>query len=181
MLGAPGPSGPARRGIGREGASVPVDDDAALGINPRKMIRMRSVVLVGEHGLLRFTPLVAVALGGAVLGLVAMMRHRLVSPLRLAGGASLLWLGLQVLLVAMVRDPDGGWAYGARRFAGVSGLLPIWMFLGVAAFRRRWPRETETGRLMDRCFRVLVVVAIIANLLTTWLALRGDLSLMPAS
>ena len=139
------------------------------------------VVLVGEHGLLRFTPLVAVALGGAVLGLVAMMRHRLVSPLRLAGGASLLWLGLQVLLVAMVRDPDGGWAYGARRFAGVSGLLPIWMFLGVAAFRRRWPRETETGRLMDRCFRVLVVVAIIANLLTTWLALRGDLSLMPAS
>ena len=42
MLGAPGPSGPARRGIGREGARVPVDDDAALKIVPRKL-RMRSL------------------------------------------------------------------------------------------------------------------------------------------
>lgn len=42
MLGAPGPSGPARRRIGREGARVPVDDDAALNLAPRKL-RMRSL------------------------------------------------------------------------------------------------------------------------------------------
>ena len=45
MLGAPGPSGPARQGIAPEGAHVPVKDDAALNRAPRKL-RMRSLMEV---------------------------------------------------------------------------------------------------------------------------------------
>ena len=45
MLGAPGPSGPARQGIAPEGAHVPVNDDAALNLAPRKL-RMRSLTEV---------------------------------------------------------------------------------------------------------------------------------------
>jgi hypothetical protein len=120
-------------------------------------------VLAGTHGLVSWTPLAALAL----VGLVAAARADRRSP----AGPALAVLAAQVLLVAAARDPDAGWAFGARRLAGCTAVLGLGLGLWRFAVRAR-PR-------LRRASAVLAVVLTGANLLLVALVLSGRISLRP--
>lgn len=105
-------------------------------------------VLFGVHGLVRWTPLAGVGL----LGLVVARRR-----------PALLVVAALVLLCASVRDVDGGDAFGARRLAGLTGVLTI----GLACAWDRWPTWVRPAALL----------AVVANLVLTTLVLAGRVSL----
>lgn len=110
-------------------------------------------VLLGPHGLVRWTPIAGAALIG--LALPGDRRERAASLAVLAG----LWL-----LLASVHDVDGGDAFGARRLAGIVGLLA----LGLARLAARpWGR---VGALA-------LILLVGFNLVQTGRAIAGELSL----
>jgi hypothetical protein len=107
-------------------------------------------VLFGVHGLVLWTPIAALALIGLAL-------HR-----RAAAWAVLVGLWL---LLASVRDVDGGDAFGARRLSGIVGLLALGLGQLDAVTRRR-------GAL------TVVLASLLAiNLALTGLAIAGKISL----
>lgn len=126
-------------------------------------------VLGGEHGLLTWTPVAALAL----LGLLVAAGSNAAKPerRRLALGA-LAVLAAWTFLFACVRDVDGGAAFGARRFAGATGLLALGLGLG-------WTRlERSPSVAWARPLAALVLAGLtLANLAWTQRALVGALPL----
>lgn len=108
-------------------------------------------VLLGVHGLVRWTPIAGLALIGLCLD------HRRVRALAVLGA---LWL-----LMASVRDVDGGDAFGARRLAGIVGLLALGLARLDAAIERR-------GVLA-----AVLALLVAGNLTLTSLAIAGRVSL----
>ncbi|MFO7567350.1 MAG: hypothetical protein R6X02_32200 [Enhygromyxa sp.] len=121
---------------------------------PRDLLR----VLFGVHGLLRWTPIAALAL----IGLALDRRHRAPALAVLVG----LWL-----LLASVRDVDGGDAFGARRLAGVVGLLALGLACLDARVRARF------GPRLRRAWTAALALLVTANLALTGLAITGKISL----
>lgn len=118
-------------------------------------------VLVGGHGLLTVTPLAVLAIVGLWLG-----RGRV----RIALPAAAVLL-LNVFLVAAVRDPSAGWAFGARRLAGCTAIICIGLALGT--------RILTSTRVPLRAWWALISLLVAANLVVTALALGGSISLAP--
>jgi hypothetical protein len=125
-----------------------------------------ATVLVGVHGLFTWTPIA----GLAVLGWMRASGVRAgLSRAALATIAVLL-----TLLFAGVRDPDAGWAFGARRHAG----LTIAVGLGLAHL---W---SSTHRVASRdlarpALAVGLAAVVAVNLALTGLAIGGWISLAP--
>jgi hypothetical protein len=119
-------------------------------------------VLMGGHGLLTWTPLAAIAIAGLLWA----------ARTRDWPGAvpALTVLGAMVLLMASVRDPSGGWAFGARRLSGCAGILCV----GVGLAGR-----TPLARARPHGWRALTWGLIAINLLLVGLALSGRISLAP--
>jgi hypothetical protein len=119
------------------------------------LLRDLARVLVGVHGLIRWTPIAGLAL----IGLLGRRDHR---------GALAVFIGMWLLL-ACVRDVDGGDAFGARRTAGLVAVLA----LGLAQL---WARlETNWYR---RVLALVLLLAVVANLARTQQAIVGELSLV---
>lgn len=102
-------------------------------------------VLIGVHGLLTWTPIAALAIAGLLVA-----AWRAPAPARHVAGSALVILFANVLLCASVRDPDGGWAFGARRFAGCTALLGVglawgWSLVGTVELPARWRRWILPG------------------------------------
>jgi hypothetical protein len=122
---------------------------------PRDLVR----VLLGAHGLVSWTPIAGLALIGLALG----ERGR--------------WLGAWVvlaalwLLLASVRDVDGGDAFGARRLAGIVALLA----LGLGQLGARI--EGSAPRYGPRLLAAALTLVVAANLARTHQAIVGELSL----
>jgi hypothetical protein len=117
-------------------------------------------VLVGHHGLLSFTPIAVVAVFGLIAGARSDVHRDRCLP-------ALAVLGAMVLLMAAVRDPDAGTAFGARRLTGAT----ILVVLGLTTSRDLAPvawRKRVGG---------LVVGAVVVNLALTTAAILGWLSL----
>jgi hypothetical protein len=125
------------------------------------------VVLAGGHGLLTFTPIAALAVGGLVAGVRAPEARSVALP-------ALAILAAMVALVATVRDPGGGWAFGARRFAGCAALVAI----GVALALDRLSAGVG-GRWRTLGVPALWILPAVGNLALTGLALTGRLPLAP--
>lgn len=119
-------------------------------------------VLVGVHGLVRWTPIAALALLGLLLRDRA--REFNLGPIAVLVG---MWL-----LLATVRDVDGGDAFGARRMAGLVGILA----LGLAQL---WTRLDASPRrhVLVPVFFVTLALMVTANLARTQQAIVGELSL----
>lgn len=126
-------------------------------------------VLVGVHGLFTWTPLAFFACLGLLLGLA----DRRARPVAAGLGAV---VALLTLLFACARDPNGGYAFGARRHAGVTVALGVGLALLDAALARLPGR---VGRWAPRVFAALALLLVAANLLHTELALRGEVKLAP--
>jgi hypothetical protein len=107
-------------------------------------------VLFGVHGLVRWTPIAALALIGLAL------ERRVAAWAVLAA----LWL-----ILASVRDVDGGDAFGARRLAGIVGLLALGLGRLDLAVQRR------------RAMTTLLALLLALNLVLTGLAIAGTISL----
>lgn len=120
-------------------------------------------VLVGVHGLLRWTPIAALALLGLLLRGRAGERTNL-GPLAVLVA---MWL-----LLATVRDVDGGDAFGARRMAGLVGVLA----LGLAQLWA-WLDARPRRRVLVPALAVTLALAVAANLARTQQAIVGELSL----
>jgi hypothetical protein len=120
---------------------------------PRDLAR----VLFGVHGLIRWTPIAGLALIGLLLGR------------RTHVGALAVFVGMWLLL-ASVRDVDGGDAFGARRMAG---LVPM-LALGLAQlWKASWDR-----RALPAVLALVLLLAVGANLARTQQAIVGELSLV---
>ena len=115
-------------------------------------------VLGGVHGLFRWTPIAALA----GLGLLAWPTHR---PQR---AAFALIAGTLILLMATVKDPNAGTAFGARRLASLTPFV-AWGVMGLWARRRGLRSRAALGALL--------LVLTLANLWRTCAAIRGDLLL----
>ncbi|GEM_PF-4686360 len=116
-------------------------------------------VLAGEHGLVSWTPIAALALVG--LG-VALRRQPTARRVALVGGA--LWL-----LFACVRDVDGGDAFGARRFAGYTGALALGLGWLWARVRPPTPDPLDSPATGARRTRALAwILAGLAMSATVW-------------
>jgi hypothetical protein len=107
-------------------------------------------VLFGVHGLVRWTPIAALSLIGLAL------------DRRVAAWAVLVGLWL---LLASVRDVDGGDAFGARRLAGIVGLLALG--LGRIDLAVHWRRALNTT----------LALLLALNLALTGFAIAGTISL----
>jgi hypothetical protein len=118
-------------------------------------------VVVGGHGLLSWTPIAALAIAGLWMG-------RREHPACIPAAAVLF---LNVLLVASVRDPSGGWAFGARRLAGCTAALSIGLAAGTQVLRRRAGAPVTWWAVGG--------ILVAANLTITALALAGSISLAP--
>jgi hypothetical protein len=120
-------------------------------------------VLVGAHGLLTWTPIAAIALLGLLLALV---RPRDDEQRRAAIGLALVFAAMWLLL-ACVRDVDGGDAFGSRRMAGLVGLIAV----GLAWV---WERVASKWRI---ALAGLLALLVVINLVRTQQAITGALSL----
>jgi hypothetical protein len=118
-------------------------------------------VLFGVHGLVRWTPIAALALVG--LAWAEPSRARVARP-------ALVVIAGMVLLCASVRDVDGGDAFGARRLAGIVALLAI----GLASLHDR------LGGGARRAMIVASVLAVVLDLTLMILAITGRISLASA-
>jgi hypothetical protein len=120
-------------------------------------------VLVGVHGLVSWTPIAGLALLGLLLRTRGAHQTKL-GPLAVLMG---MWL-----LLATVRDVDGGDAFGARRTAGLVGVLA----LGLAQL---WTRLDQSAhrRVLMLVWVVTLTLAVAANLARTQQAIVGELSL----
>lgn len=186
------PTGPRRRALARAGALATAA--ALLGLAPQLYMNLAhpgskrgairwdldffdlhhlgrdlTEVLVGVHGLLTWTPLALFACVGLLLGL-ADRRARPVA----AGLVAV--VALLTLLFACARDPNGGYAFGARRHAGVTVALGVGLALLDAALARLPDR---LGRWAPRVFAALALLLVAANLAHAELALRGEVKLAP--
>lgn len=125
-------------------------------------------VLFGVHGLVRWTPIAGIAVLG--LGLRSDKYPRCWPALALLAG---LWL-----LLASVRDVDGGDAFGARRLAGVVVLVA----LGLARFEAIMVASAAglgpKHRQRVACAWALTLgLLVAANMTLTGLAVAGRISL----
>jgi hypothetical protein len=120
-------------------------------------------VLVGVHGLVSWTPIAALALLGLMLRGQRDPRAKL-GPFAVLVG---MWL-----LLATVRDVDGGDAFGARRMAGLVGVLA----LGLAQLWE-WLDSRPSRRVLVPAFVAALVLAVSINLVRTQQAIVGELSL----
>ena len=127
------------------------------------------VVLVGVHGLFTWTPVAALAALGLALGLRDPRARRPAAGL-------LLVLAALTLLFACARDPDGGYAFGARRHAGVTAALGVGLALLDAALADLAGRA---GRWAPRALAAALAALVAYNLALTELALAGQLKLSP--
>jgi hypothetical protein len=132
-------------------------------------------VLGGRHGLWSATPIAAIACVGLAYAVTTDMRQRgdpadAATP-QIALPAAIVTLAM-VVLMATVRDPDGGHAFGARRLAGLTPILAFGMlrFIERAAGSRRAPR---------RFLEITIWALIVFNLVRTAAAINGGLSLSP--
>ncbi|WP_106390015.1 hypothetical protein [Enhygromyxa salina] len=123
-------------------------------------------VQVGVHGLLRWTPIAALALLGLALADRRSPNARALGPLAVFVG---LWL-----LLAAVRDVDGGDAFGARRMAGIVGILA----LGLGhAWSRIAGRGPDARPWTAWSLAAALTLAVVVNLGRTHQAIVGELSL----
>lgn len=122
-------------------------------------------VLVGVHGLVRWTPIAGLALLGLGWALVDRgSRDRVVAPAAVMLGV---WL-----LFACVRDVDGGDAFGARRMAGIVGVLA----LGLGDL---WSRLAKhSSRIAAGMLATALALLVALNLVRTRHAIVGELSLV---
>jgi hypothetical protein len=118
-------------------------------------------VVVGEHGLLSFTPVAVLALIGIA---VALGRSDTRAP---ALGVFAV-LTAQCLLGAAVLDPDAGDAFGARRLSGLGATFA----LGYGCLLSRAPLRHNT-----RVLAVVFGLGVVVNLARTHAAVTGTLSL----
>jgi hypothetical protein len=121
---------------------------------PRDLAR----VLVGVHGLIRWTPIAALALLGLLLG------HKN----QFSRSALAVFVGMWLLL-ATVRDVDGGDAFGARRMAGLVAVLALGLAQLWGRLEANWHR---------RVLALVLLLAVLANLARTQQAIVGELSLV---
>jgi hypothetical protein len=129
------------------------------------LVRDLARVLVGVHGLLRWTPIAGLAL----LGLLLDVRRR-----EREDNSNLEALAVVVgmwLLLATVRDVDGGDAFGARRMAGLVGVLA----LGLAQL---WARLGTKPAWYRNVLALVLAIAVAVNLARTQQAIVGELSLV---
>lgn len=132
-------------------------------------------VAAGPHGLWSATPLALLACLGLAIALrdhsTTSSRHGAVTSPSIAVPAAAVTLAL-VVLMATVRDPDSGHAFGARRLAG---LTPILAF-GTLRFLER---ATASGPRVGRFVELVVGGLILVNLVRTMAAITGALPLAP--
>jgi hypothetical protein len=123
-------------------------------------------VIVGVHGLVRWTPIAGLALLGLLLRDREADRGSKINlgPIAVLVG---MWL-----LFATVRDVDGGDAFGARRMAGLVGVLA----LGLARLWTRLDAHPRRRALLPS-FVVALALAVTVNLVRTQQAIVGELSL----
>lgn len=134
-------------------------------------------VLVGVHGLWSWTPIAAIATVG--LAFACRRPSAANDPLADAARPSLLVASALVVLVALVPDPDGGDAFGARRLAGLTSVFALGLAAIVGALRPRDGSETRPRRFVLPAFVVLVSCLAAANVVRVALALTGVLVLRP--
>jgi hypothetical protein len=116
-------------------------------------------VMVGVHGLIRWTPIAALALIGLALG---SREH----PAAIS--ATAVFVGMWLLL-STVRDVDGGDAFGARRMAGLVAVLALGLARLWARLEARWHR---------RVLALALLLLVSINLARTQQAIIGELSLV---
>ncbi len=106
-----------------------------------------ATVLMGTNGLLVHSPVVVLALLGLLSAAIPAASSKERDEQRSAAIASLATVVVFVVLMALVRDPDGGASFGARRLCG---LTPIWILgISLALDRLRVSRRVG-GRLAAR-------------------------------
>ena len=131
-------------------------------------------VLAGRHGLWSVTPLAALGCLGLVdavrTGASAGPRGEPIAP-TIALPAATVALAM-VVLMATVRDPDGGHAYGARRLAGLTPILAFGLLHSLE-------RATASGLKLRRFLVVLTLLAMGLNLIRTAATIAGALPLTP--
>lgn len=137
----------------------------------RGLVGDLGTVLFGIHGLWTWTPIAALATAGLLLGL------RDGRTRGVATGALGLLAAL-TLLFAMARDPDGGFAFGARRHAGYTAFMAIGLAILFAAIEDR-VRSPRARRLAVVAVGALVGALVVYNLAWTELAARRLVRLMP--
>lgn len=128
-------------------------------------------VLFGVHGFWTWTPIAALATAGLLLGLRG-------GRTRGVATGALALLAALTLLFAMARDPDGGFAFGARRHAGYTAFIAIGLALLFAAIEERV--KSPRGRRIAVVAAAALIFALVAyNLVWTELAARRMVRLMP--
>ncbi len=132
-------------------------------------------VLAGRHGLWSATPLAVVASLGLVVAVRTAAPPRsdpgLPASPQVALPAVVVALAM-VTLMATVRDPSGGHAFGARRLAGLTPILAFGML--------RFMERAATSPPSTRRFVEATVFGLIAiNLARTAAAISGALPLAP--
>ena len=132
-------------------------------------------VLAGRHGLWSATPLAVLASLGLVVAVRAAATPRsdrgLPASPQVALPAVVVALAM-VTLMATVRDPSGGHAFGARRLAG---LTPILAFGMLRFLERAATLPPSTRRLVEAAVFGLIAI----NLARTIAAISGALPLAP--
>jgi hypothetical protein len=128
-------------------------------------------VLFGIHGLWTWTPIAALATAGLVLGLRS-------GRTRGVATGALVLLAALTLLFAMARDPDGGFAFGARRHAGYTAFIAIGLALLFAAIDDL-TKSPRARRIAIIAAAALVAALVVYNLAWTELAARRLVRLMP--
>ncbi len=132
-------------------------------------------VVAGPHGLWSATPLALLACLGLALALrdrsTRSSPHDADASPSIALAAAVVTLAL-VVLMATVRDPDSGHAFGARRLAG---LTPIFAFGTLRFVEHATASGPRIGRFVDLAVGGLIFV----NLVRTMAAITGALPLAP--
>lgn len=122
-------------------------------------------VLFGVHGLVSWTPIVALACLGLVFG-----GGEVKNETRAQERAALVVCALLWVLMASVRDVAGGDAFGARRLCGLTPLV-AWGTLGVLK------RAKNAGVLAYGSTVAACLACAGFNLVRVWSAIAGSLDL----
>lgn len=124
--------------------------------DPTAAVVGTATVLWGVHGLWSWTPLMLV--GSLGLGL----RREHVPALAV--------LVSMIGLMAITADPEGGFAFGARRLCGLTALIGIGLGAVVSKLRESWGH-------VPHGFRIAAAACVVSNLYRTAAALVGLLRL----